>query len=80
MKKFDYILTSSEKVNNNPRASKINLASKAMTQIVQDKDNRLCTELQRYEDSTWWSSEEELIKQHGPLLFFKENEKVIYIY
>ena len=49
-----------------------------MTRIVADKDNSLCNELQRYEDSTWWSTEEELIKQHGPLLFFKQNEKVKY--
>ena len=49
-----------------------------MTRIVADKDNSLCNELQRYEDSTWWSTEEELFKQHGPLLFFKQNEKVKY--
>ena len=37
----------------------------------------LSVELQHYEDSEWWSSDKELLQKHGPLLFFKENEKVI---
>ena len=29
-----------------------------------------------YEAFNWWSSDKTQLKRHGPLLFFKENEKV----
>ena len=40
-------------------------------------DNRAVTclrELKAYELSTWTSSDETLLKKHGPLLFFKTHE------
>ena len=40
------------------------------------KDVSLSVELKHYEESIWWSSDKELLKKHGPLLFFKEKEKV----
>ena len=40
------------------------------------KDINLSVEIQHYESSEWWSSDKELVKKHGPLAFFKENEKV----
>ena len=37
---------------------------------------KLRIELHSYENSAWWSTDKELLNQHGPLLFYKENEKV----
>ena len=46
-------------------------------QNVVPLDNRAVTclrELKAYELSTWTSSDETLLKKHGPLLFFKTHE------
>jgi hypothetical protein len=43
----------------------------------QVKANPLTQELGRFEASDWWPTDETLVKKHGPLLFFKENAKVL---
>ncbi len=45
----------------------------APTQVT---DNPLNQELGLYEASNWWPTDETLVIKYGPLLFFKENEKV----
>ena len=72
---------SSLTISNNPRSQRLNLASQAMRKVPEvSKDNEpILLELALYEASTWWSTDEVLLKKHGPLLFFKENETVTII-
>ena len=72
---------SSLTISNNPRSQRLNLASQAMrkTPEVSQENEPVILELALYEASTWWSTDEVLLKKHGPLLFFKENETVTII-
>ena len=70
------VASQSEVLNNNPRKDKISLASKAMDPGPLKKYVSLSVQLKRYEESGWWSSDKDLLRKHGPLLFFKDNEKV----
>ena len=47
----------------------------APTNLSNPENNSLITELQKYDASIYFSTDENLISKYGPLLFFKENEK-----
>ena len=49
--------------------------SDAPTNLSNPENNSLITELQKYDASIYFSTDENLISKYGRLLFFKENEK-----
>jgi hypothetical protein len=47
-----------------------------MDKLDKNSDNlSIINELQKYDASLYFSTDEKLIKKYGPMLFFKENEK-----
>jgi hypothetical protein len=51
------------------------ILSDDFTILSNPENNSLITELQKYDASIYFSTDENLISKYGPLLFFKENEK-----
>jgi hypothetical protein len=56
-------------------SSMLKSLSDAPTNLSMPENNSLIIELQKYDASIYFSTDENLILKYGPLLFFKENEK-----
>ena len=56
-------------------SSMLKSLSDAPTNLSRPENNSIIIELQKYDASIYFSTDENLISKYGPLLFFKENEK-----
>ena len=71
-------INSSSKHKNSIRSdvsSMLKSLSDAPINLSRPENNSIITELQKYDASIYFSTDEKLILKYGPLLFFKENEK-----